>query len=155
MTFYPWTPRLAQVGPMTYGDMLALFDGWLEAADGCHWEIRTRSLPALTPDAIDVITTAVAGRTSPYSMVNWHHFHGAATRIPAEEIAFGLRQEHFMVEIVAGWKPDGKTAQCTGDGRGTFGKASPHLRYPAATPTCWGRMIANRPRMPTAATAPG
>ena len=40
-------------------------------------------------------------------MVNWHHFHGAARRIPAQAIAFGLRQEHFMVEIIAGWEPDG------------------------------------------------
>jgi FAD/FMN-containing dehydrogenase len=103
------TPQLAQVGPATYSDMLALFDASLDAADGCHWEIRTRSLPALTPGAIDVITRAVADITSPYSMVNWHHFHGAATRIPAEAIAFGLRQEHFMVEIVAGWKPDGSS----------------------------------------------
>jgi hypothetical protein len=103
------TPQLAQVGPTTYSDMLALFDASLDAADGCHWECRTRSLPALTPGAIDVITRAVAGASSPYSMVNWHHFHGAATRIPATEIAFGLRQEHFMVEIVAGWKPDGSS----------------------------------------------
>jgi FAD/FMN-containing dehydrogenase len=101
------TPQLAQVGPMTYSDMLAVFDAWTDAADGCHWETRTRSLPALTPDAIDVITRAVAGRTSPYSMVNWHHFHGAATRISADKIAFGLRQEHFMVEIIASWRPDG------------------------------------------------
>jgi FAD/FMN-containing dehydrogenase len=101
------TPQLAQVGPMTYGDMLALFDPWLEATDGCHWETRTRSLPGLAPDAIDVITKAVTARTSPYSMVNWHHFHGTATRIPAEDIPFGLRQEHFMVEIIAGWQPDG------------------------------------------------
>jgi hypothetical protein len=102
------TPQLAQVGPMTYSEMLALFDVWLDAADGCHWEFRTRSLPApLTPGAIDVITKAVAGRTSPYSMVNWHHFHGAATRIPADKIAFGLRQEHFVLEIIAGWRPDG------------------------------------------------
>ena len=64
-------------------------------------------MPALVPDAIDVITRAVAGRTSPYSMVNWRHFHGAATRIPAEATAFGLRQEHFMLEIVAGWDPSG------------------------------------------------
>jgi hypothetical protein len=100
------TPQHAQVGPMTYSDMLAMFDAGLDASDGCHWETRTRSLPAITPDVIDVITKAVAGRTSAYSMVNWHHFHGAATRIPAEKIAFGLRQEHFMVEIIAGWKPD-------------------------------------------------
>jgi FAD binding domain/Berberine and berberine like len=103
------TPQLAQVGPMTYSNMLAVFDAWADAADGCHWETRTRSLPALTPDVIDVITRAVADRTSPYSMVNWHHFHGAATRIPAEEIAFGLREEHFMLEIVAAWKPEGSS----------------------------------------------
>lgn len=40
-------------------------------------------------------------------MVNWHHVHGAATRIPAEATAFGLRQEHFMLEIVAAWDPSG------------------------------------------------
>jgi hypothetical protein len=88
------TPQLAQVGPMTYGDMLALFDASVDAADGCHWETRARSLPALTPGAIDAIVTAVARKTSPHSMVNWHHFHGAAPRIAAEEMAFGVRQEH-------------------------------------------------------------
>jgi hypothetical protein len=101
------TPQLAQVGPMTYGDILALLDRGVNAADGCHWEARTRWLPALTPGAIDVIIRAVAGRTSPYSMVNLHHLHGAATRIPAEKIGFGIRQEHLMLEIVAAWKPDG------------------------------------------------
>jgi FAD/FMN-containing dehydrogenase len=92
---------------MTYSAILALLDPGLDAAERCHWEMRTRSLPALMPGAIDVITRAVADMTSPYSMVNWHHFHGAATRIPSEAIAFGLRQEHFMLEIVAGWEPDG------------------------------------------------
>ena len=100
-------PQLAQIGPMTYTDMLAPIDGQLAEVAGWHWEIRTRSLPALMPGAVDAIITAVAGKTSPYSMVHWHHFHGAATRIPAEAIAFGLRQEHFMVEIVASWQPDG------------------------------------------------
>ena len=101
------TPKFAQVGPMTYGDMLSLIDASVDAANGCHWETRTCSLPAFTHDAIDVITKAVAARTSPHSMVNWHHFHGAATRIPAAKIAFGMRQEHFTMEIVACWEPDG------------------------------------------------
>jgi FAD/FMN-containing dehydrogenase len=104
-------PQSAQFGPMTYAEMLAPFDASLEEADGRHCEVRTRSLPALTPaltpGAVDAIITAVGRKTSPYSMVNWHHFHGAATRIPAEAIAFGLRQEHFMVEIIARWEPDG------------------------------------------------
>jgi FAD/FMN-containing dehydrogenase len=100
------TPQLAQVGPMTYGDMLAPYDAAVDAAEGCHWETRTRSLTVLTPGAVDAIITTIARKTSPYSMVNFHHAHGAATRIAAEETAFGLRQEHFMVEIIAGWKPD-------------------------------------------------
>jgi hypothetical protein len=100
-------PHLAQVVPMTYAEMLAPIDAQLAEAAGYHWEIRTRSLPVLTSSAIDAIIAAVACRTSPHSMVNWHHFHGAATRVPAEAIAFGLRQEHFMVEIVASWEPDG------------------------------------------------
>jgi FAD/FMN-containing dehydrogenase len=96
-------PQLAQIEPMTYTEMVAPIDAQLAEMGGCHWETRTRSLPALMPGAIDAIIAATARRTSPHSMVNWHHFHGAATRVPAERIAFGLRQEHFMVEIIACW----------------------------------------------------
>jgi FAD/FMN-containing dehydrogenase len=102
------TPMFARLGPMTYTEMLAPFDAWVAEADGHHWEIRTRSLPALTPGAIDAIIAAVDRKTSPHSAVAWHHFHGAATRIPTDAIAFGLRQEHFMVEIIAGWEGDGR-----------------------------------------------
>jgi FAD/FMN-containing dehydrogenase len=100
-------PQLTQVGPTTYAEILAPIDVQLAEAARCHWEIRTRSLPALMPGAIDAIIRAVARKTSPHSAVAFHHFHGAATRIPAEAIAFGLRQEHFMVEIIAAWEPDG------------------------------------------------
>ena len=101
------TPQSAEVGPATYADMLARFDAWVEAAHGCHWEIRTRWLPALTAGAADAIIAAKARAASPHCSVFWHHFHGAATRMPPDGTAFGLRREHLMVEIVAGWKPDG------------------------------------------------
>jgi FAD/FMN-containing dehydrogenase len=100
-------PQFAQVGPMTYAEMLAPIDARLAEAADCHWELRTRSLPALMPGAIDALIRAVARRTSPRSAIAFHHFHGAATRIPAETIAFGTRQEHFMVEIIAAWEPEG------------------------------------------------
>ena len=98
-------PQLAQLGPMTYAEMLAPIDAQLTAAAHCHWELRTRSLPALMPGAIDAIVGAVASKASPHSAVAFHPFHGAATRIPPEATAFGLRQEHFMVEIIAAWEP--------------------------------------------------
>jgi len=100
-------PQLAQVGPMTYTELLASIDAQLAEVAGWRWETRTRSLPVLTPGATDLIIGAVARKRSPPSTVAFHHFHGAATRIPADATAFGLRQEHLMVEIVAGWEPDG------------------------------------------------
>jgi hypothetical protein len=74
-------PLSAQVGPATCLDLLAQFDAWVEAAEGCHWELRTRSLPALTAGAADAIIGAKARAASPYCAVFWHHFHGAATRM--------------------------------------------------------------------------
>lgn len=56
------TPQSAQVGPATYAEMLAQFDAWVAAADGCHWEIRTRWLPALTAGAAEAIIAAMAAR---------------------------------------------------------------------------------------------
>jgi hypothetical protein len=116
-------PQSAQVGPATYADMLALFDAWAEAADGSHWETRTRWLPALTAGAIDAIVAAKARAASPLCAVFWHHLHGAATRMTPNSAVFGLRREHFMIEIIAGWKPDG--ARRTGAGRKISGRASP------------------------------
>jgi FAD/FMN-containing dehydrogenase len=101
------TPRTAQVGPTTYAHLLAQFDAWVEAADGCHFETRTRWLPALAAGAADAIIAAKARAASPYCAIFWHHFHGAATRMAPDGAAFGLRRQHLMVEIVAGWKPDG------------------------------------------------
>jgi FAD/FMN-containing dehydrogenase len=100
-------PLSAQVGPATYLDLLAQFDAWVESAEGCHWELRTRSLPTLTAGAADAIIGAKARAASPYCAVFWRHFHGAATRMAPYGAAFGLRRQHLMVEIVAGWNPDG------------------------------------------------
>jgi FAD/FMN-containing dehydrogenase len=101
------TPLSAQVGPATYSDMLAQYDAWVEGVDGSHWDVRTRWLPALTANTADAIIAAKTHAVSPLCSVFWHHFHGAATRMAPDGTAFGMRREHIMVEILAGWKPDG------------------------------------------------
>lgn len=101
------TPKLAQVGPATYGDVLAPVDAWVAAADGWHWELRTRWLAELAPGAIAAITDAVARKPSPFTSVAFHHVHGAGARVAPDAAAFGLRRDHFMVEIMAAWEPAG------------------------------------------------
>lgn len=100
------TPLFAQIEPMTYSDVLAPVDAILKQKDGCHYEVRTRWLPALTPGAIDIMIAAVTAKTSPHSMLFLHPFHGAAARVASDATAFGLRREHFLLEIVACWEPD-------------------------------------------------
>jgi hypothetical protein len=98
------TPVLSRVGPMTFVDMLGMFDA--HAMTGRHYSVRTRWLADLTPDVIATLVAAGSTRTSPISVIALHHFHGAATRVPLDATAFGLRREHFLVEIVAAWEPD-------------------------------------------------
>jgi hypothetical protein len=43
--------------------------------------------------------------SSPFSILLFDHFHGAASRVAVSETAFGLRRDHLMIEIIAAWEP--------------------------------------------------
>jgi hypothetical protein len=97
------TPVLTQIAPMPYSEVLQLvapFIVW-----GRHHEMRTRNLRAFGSGAIDALIRAIDTRTSELSAISIHHFHGAATRVPIGQTAFGIREPHFMVEILAAWQP--------------------------------------------------
>ena len=96
------TPLNMQVAPMTYGEMLGLFDAW--AVRGLCWAIRTRTVAGYTPEVIDTLVEAGRTLASPRSGIPIHNFHGASTRVASDETAFANRREHFVVEIVAGWE---------------------------------------------------
>lgn len=98
------TPLMSQIAPAAYHDALGMFDDAM--VDGNHYSLRTRWLASLSESAIEVLIDAVGQITSPYSAVALHHFHGAATRVGLTDTAFGLRQEHLLVEIIAAWAPD-------------------------------------------------
>jgi hypothetical protein len=98
------TNIFAQVGPMRYGDVLGMFDQ--HVVNGRHTAAQTRWLGDLSTDVIEEIVIAGNQRTSPFSILNFHYFHGASTRVPLTSTPFGLRKQHFMVEIVALWEPD-------------------------------------------------
>jgi Berberine and berberine like len=102
------TPIVSMVAPMPYAEPLRRGDE-LFAADGRRYAIRTRSLPALTAEAASALVAAGETRTSALSAISVHHFHGAATRVDVRDTAFGIRREHFMVELIASW-PSGDGA---------------------------------------------
>jgi hypothetical protein len=98
------TPLLSQIGPMSCADKLAMFEA--QIVNGRHYALRTRWVRRLTPQIISMLSAGGTTVTSRFSAIVLHHFHGAAARIPVASTAFGLRQEHFLVEIIAAWEPD-------------------------------------------------
>jgi hypothetical protein len=97
------TPVVDKIGPITYLDWLNMFAAG--APVGRHYAGQTRSLARLTPQAISTLLAGGQRRSSPFSGIIVHDFRGAATRIPLAATAFGLRQEHYLIEIIAAWEP--------------------------------------------------
>jgi FAD/FMN-containing dehydrogenase len=87
------------VDTMSYGASLSVFDAYL--VNGQRTFMETCWLPALDGDGIDVFIRAMEAAVSPGCAIFTHEFKGAASRVPEEATAFGLRRDHVLVEILA------------------------------------------------------
>ena len=98
------SPLQAHIEWMTCDELLSLYDA--HVVNRRHYAVETRWLADLTVESIAALAAAGEQRSSPHSMIALHHFHGAGTRIPLAATAFGLRDPHFLVEIIASWVGD-------------------------------------------------
>jgi hypothetical protein len=63
--------------------------------------METCWLPRLDAHGIDILIAAMERAVSPGCAIVPHAYKGAASRVPLEATAFGLRQDHVLVEIIA------------------------------------------------------
>lgn len=98
------TPVMNAVADSTYEAVLRGNDELFSVRGNVA--MGTRNLPDLTSATIETLIAIAQERTSPLSLIYWHHFHGAAARVPLADTAFGERRDHSMVELIARW-PDG------------------------------------------------
>jgi FAD/FMN-containing dehydrogenase len=129
-------PMTAQTGPMAYRDLVGMFNAHLVV--GRHHAMQTRWLPGLTADTISALCAAAAARTSPLSVIALHHCHGAAARVRAGDTAFGLRREHFLLEILASWEPN---PQDDGAGHRRWAQNLSEALAPAALPGGYANLL--------------
>ncbi|MEU8972924.1 FAD-dependent oxidoreductase [Streptomyces monashensis] len=98
-------PISSQTGPTAWHALIA---GAAESFPaGRHAHLRTRNVASFTPRVVRTLVEAGSSRTSPLSALSIHPFHGAATRVPVTEAAFGERRPHQMIEIVGLWEAGG------------------------------------------------
>jgi hypothetical protein len=88
---------------MPCGGRLAMLDPFIVYGQRVHME--TAWLPALDSGSIDALVEAMAAVVSPGCAIITHELRGAASRVPENATAFGLRRDHVLVEILASF-PD-------------------------------------------------
>jgi FAD/FMN-containing dehydrogenase len=84
---------------MSYGTSLTFYDPYI--VYGQRVFMDTCWVPPLDSASIDVFVEAMENAASPGCAIFTHEFKGAASRVPAEATAFGLRRDHVVVEILA------------------------------------------------------
>jgi len=102
-------PLVDLIRPRSYLKMISQAN--LGAPAGrCYYEKAT-TLSYLTDEAIEALVAFGSARSSPLSQVLIQHVHGAASRVGATETAFALREESYVICMVAAW--DGGRASPT------------------------------------------
>jgi len=84
-----------------YGRSLTVFDPYL--VNGQREIMETCWLTTLDARSINVFVRAMDMAVSSGCAIFTHEFKGAASRVPEEATAFGLRRDHILIEILAGF----------------------------------------------------
>jgi len=110
------SPLTDQIQPVAYDAQIRSIDAL--APKDRRYFIQTQSLDGFRPETIEVVVEQARQFPSPFSILSVHHFHGAASRVAVSDTAFGLRQDHMMIEIIAAWEQnsaedDGKHVRWT------------------------------------------
>src|SRR5215470_7030954 len=83
----------------SYKKSLAAFDSYI--VNGQRTFMETCWIPRMDARCITPFIEAMQRAVSPGCALFTHEFKGAASRVPADATAFGLRRDHLLVEILA------------------------------------------------------
>jgi FAD/FMN-containing dehydrogenase len=93
------TVLASTVQETAYGVSLKAFDAHI--VNGRRAFMETCWIPRLDQRGIDAFIGGMETAVSPGCAIITHPFKGAASRVPVEATAFGLRRDHVLVEILA------------------------------------------------------
>jgi FAD/FMN-containing dehydrogenase len=97
------TPIHNSVKAARYGTSLSVFDPHI--VYGQRALMETCWLPELNDASIEALVDVIVNSASAGCAIFTHEFRGAATEVPTQATAFGLRRNHVLIEILASF-PD-------------------------------------------------
>lgn len=126
-------PAADMTGEKKYTDIQTMLD--FTAPAGRHYYFKCPFLQHLSDDAIRVILDHAENLPTEQSQVILEHMHGAASRVPASQTAFGLRRVHYSINIVPAWNNPADAERCIDWARGLafaldqFGASDAYVNY--------------------------
>jgi len=109
--FYLDSPPAADMmGEKKYTELQTMLD--FTAPAGAHYYFKCPFLRELTDDALRVIVDHTEQMPTEQTQVVLEHMHGAASRVPVEQTAFGLRRVHYSINIMPSWTDPSMAEKC-------------------------------------------
>jgi FAD binding domain/Berberine and berberine like len=109
-------PAVDMTGEKKYTEIQSMLD--FTAPPGLNYYFKCPFLCELSDEAIRAIVECAAELPTEQSQVVIEHMHGAASRAPAAQTAFGLRRVHYSINIMPGWNDPAKAEKCIGWAQG-------------------------------------
>jgi FAD/FMN-containing dehydrogenase len=126
-------PAADMTGAKKYTEIQTMLD--FTAPAGRHYYFKCPFIQELTDEALRTIIDYAESLPTEHSQIILEHMHGAASRVPASETAFGLRRVHSSVNIVPAWEDPGEAERCIEWARGLatllepFGASDSYVNY--------------------------
>ena len=103
-------PLANMVRPMPYAARNRIQDE-PNAIHGIHRYWKSGYTEALSDELIDILADAAASPISPLTGMVFFRIHGAATRVPSDATAFGVRRQQWDFNIVSQWRDEAQSAE--------------------------------------------
>jgi FAD/FMN-containing dehydrogenase len=126
-------PAADMIGEKRYIEIQTMLD--FTAPAGQHYYFKCPFLSELTDDAIRAIVDYSETLPTEQSQVVIEHMHGAASRVPVSQTAFGLRRVHYSVNIMPAWTDPAMAEKCISWAQGLasilsgFGASDAYVNY--------------------------
>jgi FAD/FMN-containing dehydrogenase len=128
------TPPVADmVGKKRYTEIQTMLD--FSAPAGLHYYFKCPFLRELSDEAIRTIIEFAERLPTEQTQIVIEHMHGAASRVPVAETAFGLRRVHYSINIMPAWTDSSLAEKCIdwarelGSALEAFGASDAYVNY--------------------------
>jgi FAD/FMN-containing dehydrogenase len=155
--FFLSSPPVADMtGEKKYTEIQTMLD--FSAPAGLHYYFKCPFLLELTDEAIQAIVDHAEKMPSEQTQVVIEHMHGAASRVPVPQTAFGLRRVHYSINIMPAWSDPAMAEKCIGWAQDLasvlngFGASDAYVNYlgdegPSAVKASYGANYAQLARL--------